>query len=461
MTLEQIRKLKEQRAQLIEEQRRAFDAAEKAGEAMSPEALEENEKRQGEIVRLQRQAEQAEALREMISDAAEDDARDAAEGRSTPSTGQGGDAQPKSNYLKRFAVGGIEALTPEERRELNAGSQTIDQIAGKDDQLAQDLRDMGVTTGLPCLELRRPTGPELRKMILAQMADQRALSTGTANLGSEFVPEGFWPILTEALKHFSGPRRMRTNVFETATGNLIPIATSNDTGNEGELVAEAAATTEQDPATDETSIGAHKYSSKRVKSSLELLQDSAFDLERYLARILGERLGRITARHNTVGNGTTQPQGFVTGAATFAAAAAASVSLDDAIKLEHSLDEAYRVQAEYTMNDSTGEKFRLLKDGDGNYMLKTSDIPGRKDTLNGYNITYNPYMADVAADAKSIAFGDFSYFWIRDVLAMQLFRLSEKYIESGQIGWIAFMRTDSRLVDAGTNPIKVLTHPSS
>ena len=59
----------------------------------------------------------------------------------------------------------------------------------------------------------------------------------------------------------------------------------------------------------------------------------------------------------------------------------------------------------------------------------------------------------MAANAKSILFGDFTRYYVRIVLGMQLMRLVERYADALQIGFLAFMRADGNLLDAGTHPI--------
>jgi HK97 family phage major capsid protein len=76
-------------------------------------------------------------------------------------------------------------------------------------------------------------------------------------------------------------------------------------------------------------------------------------------------------------------------------------------------------------------------------------------------VIINPNMAPMAASAKSILFGDFSKYVIRDSLELAVLRLAERYAEFGQIGFIAFMRSDGRTLDAGTDPIKYYQNSAS
>ncbi|MBL4702094.1 MAG: phage major capsid protein, partial [Phycisphaeraceae bacterium] len=67
----------------------------------------------------------------------------------------------------------------------------------------------------------------------------------------------------------------------------------------------------------------------------------------------------------------------------------------------------------------------------------------------------------MAASAKSILFGDFSKYLIRDVLGFQILRLEERYAEFLQIGFLGFPRHDGALIDAGTKPIQFYQNSAS
>jgi HK97 family phage major capsid protein len=69
----------------------------------------------------------------------------------------------------------------------------------------------------------------------------------------------------------------------------------------------------------------------------------------------------------------------------------------------------------------------------------------------------NLSMVDPATGTVPVLFGDFSYFWIRDVKDVTTVRLEERYADYLQTGFFAYERADSILVDAGTHPIKKLT----
>lgn len=296
------------------------------------------------------------------------------------------------------------------------------------------------------------------------LQENRALSAVTGASGGYTVPEGFYNQLVDAMKFYGGMRTARTNVFKTDTGNDLPIPTANDTSIVGELLGENTTATTGDVAFGQVIMKAYKYSSKVVLVPFELLQDSAFNIESFLAKKLGERIGRITNTHFTTGDGTGKPQGVITGATLGKAGAAGqttSVTYDDLVDLIHSVDIAYRANAQFMFNDSTLKAIKKLKDSQGLPLWSRGMTDKEPDTILGYPYVINNDVPSMAASAKSILFGDFSNYFIRDVKDIQLYRISDKYIESGQVGFLAFYRGDARMVDAGMNPIKYYANPSA
>ncbi len=294
--------------------------------------------------------------------------------------------------------------------------------------------------------------PEEREVL----SQYRAQSAITGSGGGYTVAQDFYRQIVDAMKEFGGVEQAGAFVIPTGTGADMPIPTSNDTANKGAILPENQTATGQDIAFGQVVLKAYKYSSKTVLVPFELLQDSAVDIEAFVARKLGERLGRITNEHFTVGDNTDKPQGvvpFSTLGKTGANGQTTSVTYDDLVDLEHALDPAYRRRARWMLHDQTLKAIKKLKDSQGRPLWQPGLAVREPDTILGYPFVPNQDMPQMAASAKSILFGDFSNYWIRRVTGIELFRITDKYIESGQVGFIAFHRTDGRGVNAGTNPI--------
>jgi HK97 family phage major capsid protein len=264
--------------------------------------------------------------------------------------------------------------------------------------------------------------------------------------------------IVEAMKFFGGVRQMGATVLSTTTGADLPMPTTNDTANEGAIVNEEGSHLGgTDVAIGQRVLKAYLYSSKVVKVSLQLLQDIDFPIEGFLGRLFGQRIARVHNRHCTVGTGVNQPQGYLVAAPVGkTTSGATAITFDEVLDLVHSVDRAYRAQGAFSMHDSTALALKKLKDLNGQYIWQASVQVGAPDRLLGYPIVYNNDIPTIATGQRTIAFGDHSAYYLRDVSAFQVVRLNELYAENGQVGFLAFSRHDGGLIDAGTGPIKVL-----
>lgn len=321
--------------------------------------------------------------------------------------------------------------------------------------------DLGGTDDFNALRRHLYTGNPARASLKG--FERRALSKGTTTAGGHTVPASFMNDLEVAMLAFGGVRQVAT-VMRTDNGQSLPYPTMNDTGNSGALLAEnAQAASDTDMTFGVKTLGAYKFTSKIVLVSYELLEDSAFDLSTYLAAALGERLGRAQNAYATTGTGSSQPAGIVTGSTIGKTAAATNaITADELVGLQHSVDPAYRQNAGWMMHDAIVLALRLLKDSEGVYLWRAGLADNRPDTLLGQPLTINQSMASsMAADAKTVLYGDFSKMLIREVRDIRLRRMVERYGDYDQDGFVAFLRFDSIVLNAGTNPIKHLVQAAS
>ena len=112
-------------------------------------------------------------------------------------------------------------------------------------------------------------------------------------------------------------------------------------------------------------------------------------------------------------------------------------------------------------NDTTFKALRKLKDDNDMPIWQPSVSQGAPDSLLGVKYVINQDMANIGASAKSILCGDFSKFIIRMVNDISVLRLTERYADQLAVGFIGYQSLDSRLIDAGTHPIKYLVHAAS
>ena len=286
----------------------------------------------------------------------------------------------------------------------------------------------------------------------------------TVGAGGYTVPEGFVASLEQALLEFGGVRQV-ADVIRTDGGGDLPWPTMNDTSNKGAILAEATTfSTSVDPTFGSVIFKAFKYSSKPIIVSNELLQDSAFDLAAMIGGWLGTRIGRIQNDHFSTGTGTTLPKGVVVSSAEgVVATSKTAITAAEVITLVHKLDPAYRTNAQWMFHDNILAAIRGLTDvTSGQFLWQPGMQAGVPDRLLGYRYVVNQSMASAQAQAaKIMLFGDFSKYKIRDVAGIRLVRLDELFAQTDQVGFVAFLRSDGQLLDAGTYPMQHLTNAKS
>lgn len=292
-----------------------------------------------------------------------------------------------------------------------------------------------------------------RQHVLAKAREVRnTMSTGTGSEGGYLVPREFASSMLQALKQYGGMREVAT-IIQTASGAGMDWPTTDATSEEGEIVGENAAVANQDATFGTKVLDTYKFSSKSIAVPFELLQDSEIDLEAHIRERLQQRLGRITNRLFTTGTGTNQPTGIVTAAGAGKIGQTGQttiVTYEDLLDLKHSVDPAYRNNAAWAFHDQTLKAIKKLKDSQDRPLWVPGIALGEPDTIDGDRYVVNQDIPQMAADAKSILYGDMSRYIIRDVMQFMLFRMTDsKYTEKGQVGFLAFMRSGGNLMDVG------------
>ena len=273
-----------------------------------------------------------------------------------------------------------------------------------------------------------------------------ALQIGTDSEGGYLVPDEYERTLVEALEEENIFRQL-AKVIQTSSGDRkIPVVATKGTAS---WIDEEGAFTESDDSFGQVSIGAYKLGTM-IKVSEELLNDSVFDLESYIAREFARRIGNKEEEAFFTVDGSGKPLGILAatgGAETgVTAASATAVTADELIDLFYSLKSPYRRNAVWMLNDSTIKAVRKLKDSNGQYLWQPSLTAGTPDTILGRPVKTSAYMPAIAAGAKTIAFGDFSYYWIADRQGRSFKRLNELYAATGQVGFLASQRVDGKMI---------------
>ena len=275
---------------------------------------------------------------------------------------------------------------------------------------------------------------------------RNALQVGTDTEGGYLVPDEFESTLVDALEDENIFRKLAKVVTTSSGDRKIPVVASKGTAS---WIDEEGAIPESDDSFGQVSIGAYKLGTL-IKVSEELLNDSVFNLETYIATEFARRIGNKEEEAFFTGDGSGKPTGILaaTGGAQLGVttAGAAAITLDEILDLFYSLKAPYRNKAVFVMNDATVKAIRKLKDSQGQYLWQPSIQAGTPDTIVNRPLYTSAYVPAVAAAAKTIAFGDFSYYWVADRQGRMFKRLNELYAATGQVGFIATQRVDGKLI---------------
>ena len=273
-----------------------------------------------------------------------------------------------------------------------------------------------------------------------------SLSEGTDSEGGYLVPDEFEHTLVDALTEENIFRKL-AHIVNTASGDRkIPVVASKGSAS---WVDEEGTITDSDDTFSQVSIGAYKLGTL-IKVSNELLNDSVFNLESYITNEFARRIGNKEEDAFFNGDGVGKPVGIFneTGGAQVGVTAGSSTAItaDELIDLFYSLKSPYRKNAVWVLNDATVKAIRKLKDTTGNYLWQPSLTAGTPDTILGRPVYTSSYVPNIESGHKTIAFGDFDYYWIADRQGRVFKKLSELYAATDQTGFVATQRVDGKLI---------------
>lgn len=263
--------------------------------------------------------------------------------------------------------------------------------------------------------------------------------------GGYLVPDEYDSRLITKLTEENVIRRLGHRL-STSGDHKINIAASTPAAA---WIEEGESLTFGDATFDQIILDAHKLH-VAVKVTEELLYDSMFDIENYLFDAFGKALANAEEDAFINGDGNGKPLGILAaagGAQTgVTTASSTAITADEVINLVYSLKRPYRKNAVFIMNDQTIAAIRKLKDGNGMYMWQPALTAGEPDRLLGYPVHTSQFMPTIAAGAKTIAFGDFSYYNIGDRGSRSMQELKELFAGNGMVGYVMKERVDGRLI---------------
>lgn len=349
----------------------------------------------------------------------------------------------------------IDGLEDEERSNASAAEQ-LGRLLGTS-RRSTSPQDREATEAIRSLALGRRTNvgdgfvledPEPRHQSNPGV-EARALSkTSPAN----FSPVTFYSQIVESLVASSSVLSAGATVITTSTGEefRVPRATALSTAA---IVTEGSAISSSDPTLSAVVLGAYKYG-VLITVSREALEDAGTDLQAYLARETGTALGLALGNHLINGTGTTQPRGVLLDASlgitgpvgtttSFGTQATAGMGTDLMNSLYASVAEGYTTSpaAGFLARGATIAALRNLK-------ASTGELVGLQ-YLNQAPAPFYPdaYVPTMAANAKSVLFGDWSRYFVRIVNGIRFERSDEYAFNTDQVTFRAILRADGALID--------------
>ncbi len=284
-----------------------------------------------------------------------------------------------------------------------------------------------------------------------------AMSIGTPSDGGYLAPVE-WDRMVRKAQHDLSPMRRIAKVVSTGVGAFSTVW-SNDLWGTG-WVGESAAR----PGTSTPSLSPLEFATGEIYTNAaitqRLLDDSALNLETWLASEIADEFTRQESIAWISGDGVNKPRGlltYVTGGASDGyhpggnltvvnGGAAATITADGLVDFAYSLPSPYRQGASWLMTSTTAAVIAKIKDGDGNFLWRESYRQGEPATLLGYPVEIDEGMPSVAADALPIAFGDFTRgYLINDRLGVRILR--DPYTNKPFVNFYAIKRVGGGVLD--------------
>lgn len=303
---------------------------------------------------------------------------------------------------------------------------------------------------------RFANGDPGHRAIAALPTIRSALNSNTASTGGAIAaPSLMVETIEKSMLAFGGIISAADVIRLDYRGDIIfPLC--DGTANTGRRLEDGGAiNAASSPTFGQAVLHPYKYTSDQLIVPNEMLLDgTVVEIVMWIAGILGERIARVFGQQCTTGNGVSQPYGIVNRATTVSAASATTITHDDIDNLIMSVDSDYRASASFMMHDDVRLTLMKAKDADGGRLW-----PAGVSTLRGFPVVTSSDMAStISSGAKSVIFGNLRKYKIRMRPQFRITRLQQLHMLSDQSGFVAFGEMDGDLLDAGTHPVKVLTH---
>lgn len=353
--------------------------------------------------------------------------------------------------------------------DLGAAVRTLEASLEEDRQIAEAFERLGQHKPADDEARKAKRGEELRSFLKGNGQREYVIpvelrADQTTSNAAGVIPTGFYGQLWEYMIETSSVLQLNPQILRTNTGETIklPRATAHSTAG---AVTEGVAITASDPTLNSVNSTVTKEG-YLTQFTRELLDDSGVDLEGYLARSAGRALGNavgaaaVTAAIAAASAGVTAGNGI--GAVTsYGTQSTEGEGFDFLIDLYYSVIAPYRNSAScgWLLSDVGASKVRKLKSADGVYAWQPSVIVGQPDLVLGKPVVTDTNVADPAASAKSILFGDWSSLVVRIAGGFRFERSDEFAFDADMTTFRALTRHGTVSVDA--NALKSFVHAAS
>ncbi len=245
----------------------------------------------------------------------------------------------------------------------------------------------------------------------------KSLSTAVNSDGGYLVDPQTSERVQSVLNSTASIRAIATVVTVEATSYDV-LVDHTDVGAGWATESDPTAETDT-PQIDRITIALNELSAL-PKASQRLLDDSAFDVEGWLAGRIADKFARAEAAAFINGDGIDKPKGFLAHATVdndvwtwgnlgyVPSGVDGDVTAEAIVDLVYGLGAQYRANGAFVMNSKTAGIVRKLKDADGRFMWSDGLAAGEPAQLMGYPVLVAEDMPDAASDSLSIAFGDFN-----------------------------------------------------
>lgn len=286
-----------------------------------------------------------------------------------------------------------------------------------------------------------------RRISRKSNSEQRDLVTtsGLQSVPTRVLEEIVLRLVTESAVLQAQPRTLNT-----ASGENIKIPTFTSYGT-ASFVSEGSAFPENDPTASAVTLGAYKVG-RLFQVSDELLMDTGFDIENYLAQELGVSVGQAIAQAVDGTNaGSTAVQGAFSTACLVGATGTASngaPTVGDLFDLFYSVNPRYQANGSWLMNPTTLQHLSELNDTTGRSLLVPSLSQNTPTTLLGRPVYTSTSVASFGSAVSSVIFGDISrYYTVRFAGGLKLVSSRDYALNTGMVTYRIESRVDGRIVD--------------